>query len=210
MTAVDVSGHMRNHWWWRPGWRTGRSMYTFHITFAGQSRLHELVTVYQDALVSLPGLDPIPMQWLHLTMQGIGFTDEVSSQDIAAIAEAARERLATQPPVPLVVGPALADPEAIMLTVHPDAALDPVRTAVRAAIAEVWGPSQVPEGEDWTPHISMAYSHTTDPAAPYIDAISTVSPAPAELTVPSVQLIELKRDTHLYQWATKADVPLGE
>jgi 2'-5' RNA ligase len=184
-------------------------MYTFHVTFAAQPRLHELVTVYQDALAPLPGLDPIPMQMLHLTMQGIGFTDEVPSQDIAAIAEAALQRLAAQPPVPLVIGPALVDPEAIMLPVHPDAALDPVRAAVRAAIADVRGPSQVPEGEEWTPHISMAYSHTTDPAAPYIDAITAVSPAPAELTVPSVQLIELNRDTHLYQWVTKADVPLG-
>lgn len=209
MTAAGVSGHMRDHWWWRPGWRTGRSMYTFHVTFAAQPRLHELVTVYQDALAPLPGLDPIPMQMLHLTMQGIGFTDEVPSQDIAAIAEAALQRLAAQPPVPLVIGPALVDPEAIMLPVHPDAALDPVRAAVRAAIADVRGPSQVPEGEEWTPHISMAYSHTTDPAAPYIDAITAVSPAPAELTVPSVQLIELNRDTHLYQWVTKADVPLG-
>jgi hypothetical protein len=75
---------MREHWWWRPGWRIGRCMYTWHVTFAAQPRLRDLVTVYQDALAPLPGLDPIPMQWLHLTMQGIGFTDEVSSQDIAA------------------------------------------------------------------------------------------------------------------------------
>jgi 2'-5' RNA ligase len=209
VTAADVSRHMRDHWWWRPGWRIGRSMYTFHVTFAAQPRLHDLVAVYQDALASLPGLDPIPMQWLHLTMQGIGFSDEVPTQDIAAIAEAAQQHLAAQPPVPLVIGPALVDPEAIMLTVHPDAALDPVRAAVRAAIADVWGSSRVPEGEDWTPHISMAYSHTTDAAAPYIDAISTVSPAPAELTIPAIQLIELNRDTHLYQWVTRADVPLG-
>jgi 2'-5' RNA ligase len=209
MTAASGSGHMRDHWWRRPGWRTGRSWYARHVTLPSQPRLHELVAVYQDALASLPGLDPIPMQWLHLTMQGIGFTDQVTSQDITAIAEAAKQRLATQPPVPLVIGPALVDAESIMLTVHPAAALDPVRAAVRAAIADVRGPSQVPEGEDWTPHISMAYSHTTDPAAPYIDAISTVSPAPAEPTIPSVQLIELNRDTNLYQWATKADVPLG-
>ena len=55
-------------------------------------------------------------------MQGIAFTDEVSLQDIADIAEAARKRLATQQPVPLSVGPAFVDPEAILLQVSPASA----------------------------------------------------------------------------------------
>src|SRR6202035_5627646 len=75
-----VSGdaeRMRDHWWWRPGWRPGRRMYAWHFTFDGETALHELVDVYQQRLAGLPGLDPIPRQWLHLTTQGIGFTDEV-------------------------------------------------------------------------------------------------------------------------------------
>jgi 2'-5' RNA ligase len=205
----DLPDRMRDHWWWRPGWRAGRSMYTWHVTFEGQPELHELVEGYQKALAPLPGLDLIPIRWLHLTMQGIGFTDEVAPQDAADIAEAARERLATCQPVPLSIGRAMVDPEAILLDVSPPDALNPVRAGVRAAIADVRGASRVPETETWTPHISIAYSNSDGPAVPYAEALSTVTTTPIDLIVSAVHLIQLSRDTHLYQWITKAEVPLS-
>jgi 2'-5' RNA ligase len=209
MSDVDLPGRMRDHWWWRPGWRAGRSMYTWHVTFDGQPELHELVKNYQKALAPLRGLDVIPIRWLHLTMQGIGFTDEVTPQDASDIAEAAREHLATCQPVSLSIGPAQVDPEAILLDVSPSGALNPVRDGIRAAIADVRGKSRVPETEEWTPHISIAYSNSDGPAAPYIEALSTATNAPVDLTVSAAHLIKLSRDTHLYQWETKAEVPLS-
>jgi len=209
MSDNDLPGRMRDHWWWRPGWRAGRSMYTWHVTFEDQTELHELVKSYQKALAPLPGLDLIPIRWLHLTMQGIGFTDEVAPQDAADIAEGARERLATCQPVSLSIGSAQVDPEAILLHVSPSGALNPVRDGVRAAIADVRGGSRVPETEYWAPHISIAYSNSDGPAAPYAEALSTATSAPVDLTVSAVSLIQLSRDTHLYQWTTKAEVPLS-
>jgi 2'-5' RNA ligase len=206
MSVIGPSDHMRNHWWWRPGWRVGRSMYTWHVTFDDQSQLHELVSAYQSALSSLPGLDLIPERWLHLTMQGIGFTDEVSEREIADIADAARKHLANQRPVSLTVGPASVDPEAIMFEVMPTDALSPVRSAIRAAISDVRGAAGVPETEEWTPHISLAYSNNDGIAAPYVAAVDSVSNPPVTLTISKVHLIELNRDTRLYQWITKAEV----
>jgi 2'-5' RNA ligase len=209
MSSAGWPDRMRDHWWWRPGWRAGRRMYTWHVTFDDQPQLHKLVRSYQAALAPLPGLDLIPMRWLHLTMQGIAFTDEVSLQDVADIAEAARKRLATQQPVALSAGPAAVDPEAIMLDVSPAGALDPVRTGIRTAIADVEGAARVPEAETWTPHISIAYSNSDGPATPYAEAFSTVTQTPIHLTVSAVHLIELSRDTHLYQWTTKAEALLS-
>ena len=34
---------VRNHWWWRPGWRTGRHFYACHLTLDDQPQLRELV-----------------------------------------------------------------------------------------------------------------------------------------------------------------------
>ena len=209
MSAIGPSDHMRDHWWWRPGWRVGRSMYTWHVTFDDQPQLHELVSAYQSALSSLPGLDLIPERWLHLTMQGIGFTDEVSEREIADIADAARKRLANQRPVPLTVGRASVDPEAIMFDVTPTDALSPIRSAIRAAISDVRGAAEVPESEEWTPHISLAYSNSNDVAAPYIAAIDSVSNPPVTLTISKAHLIELNRDARLYQWTTEAEVPFS-
>jgi hypothetical protein len=209
MNAIGPDDHMRDHWWWRPGWHVGRRMYTWHITFDDQPQLHELVKAYQAALTSLSGLDLIPAPWLHLTMQGVAFTDEISWQEVADIIEAARERLAAQHSVSLTAGPALVDPEAIMLGLSSGEALYPVRNNIRAAIAEVRGAAKVPEAEQWNPHISIAYSNGDGTAACYIEALQTVRCFPASLTVPAVHLIELSRDTHLYQWTAKAEIPLA-
>lgn len=200
---------MRDHWWWRPGWHIGRRMYTWHITFDGQISLHGLVKNYHAALAPLSGLDLIPIRWLHLTTQGIAFTDEISQQEIAGIVEAARKRLSTQHPVSLTAGPAIVDPEAIMLELSSANALHSVRDGLRAAIADVRGMAKVPEADQWSPHISLAYSNSDGLAAPYIEALQTVTRSPADMTVSAVHLIELSRDTHLYQWTTTAEVPLA-
>jgi hypothetical protein len=184
-------------------------MYTWHITFDGQSPLHELVKAYQAALTPLSGLDLIPIRWLHLTMQGVAFTDEISWQEVADIIDAARMHLATQHSVSLAAGPAFVDPEAIMLELPSANALYPVRKSIRAAIAEVRGAANVPEAEQWNPHISLAYSSSDGPAAPYVKALQTVAHSPTDLTITAVHLIELSRDTHLYQWVTKAEIPLA-
>jgi hypothetical protein len=143
--------HMRNHWWWRPGWRLGRRLYTWHLTFddqtveQGRETLHQVVREYQARLSELPGLDLVPAKWLHITMQGLGFVDEVSAGEVQQIAAAVRRRCADLARLRLRLGPAVLDPEAIMLPVAPADAVRQLRTAMRAGIAEVWGVNRVPE-----------------------------------------------------------------
>ena len=86
---------LRDHWWWRPGMRPGRRFYTVHATFADQPLMQELAAKATERLAGLPGLDLVPGEWLHLTMQGIGFADEVGDADLKAIMTAARLRLAS-------------------------------------------------------------------------------------------------------------------
>ena len=65
----------RDHWWWRPGWRPGRSLYTWHFLMDGQPALHEFTRRVHADLHTVPVLDPIPLQWLHLTTQDVAFAD---------------------------------------------------------------------------------------------------------------------------------------
>lgn len=199
---------MRDHWWWRPGWRVGRRMYTFHTTFQDQPALHRLVAAYQAPLSALNGLDLIPYQWLHLTMQGIGFTDEVSGADIAAIAKAATARLESIEPVELTFNRPVTDPEALQFHVQPADGMRGIRLAVRQAIADVWGAERVPDSEQWTPHVSIAYSNSDGPIEPYAKALDSVQAEPVTITVRRIQLIVLDRDEHVYRWTTKANIPL--
>jgi 2'-5' RNA ligase len=137
---------MRDHWWWRSGWRVGRSFYTWHVTFDDQPAAHQLAADYTPMLKDLSTLDPIPVRWLHLTMQGIGFTDEVDRADVDTIVAAVRDRCTELAPFTITLGPARVDPEALMLPVRPTEPVARLRATIRAAIADVWGGGQWARG----------------------------------------------------------------
>ena len=199
---------VRDHWWWRPGWRVGRRFYTWHLTFDRQDELHALVAAYQSELAELPGLDLIPREWLHLTMQGVGFTDEVSDQDGRAIADAARRRLAQLPPARLTFNRAVVRPEAIALPPEPVDAVRAIRSTIREAIADVWGADRVPEPtEGFHPHVSMAYINTAGLSAPIVAALDRVTVAPVSVMVAEASLIVLGRDSRVYQWTDQDTAP---
>jgi 2'-5' RNA ligase len=200
----------RDHWWWRPGWRPGRSFYTWHILVEDQPAIHEYARQIQPELAATGALGPIPLEWLHMTLQGVGFTDEVSEQALQEIAAAVSERVAGLGPVPVKLGPPVVDPEGVNLPVQPAEAVDVVRRAVRAGIAEVWGAERVPEAEaGFTPHVSLAYSHTSGrPLAPIQGVLERHAAAlPAVLT--RVSLIDINRDDRVYVWRLLQQTPFG-
>ncbi|WP_235497567.1 2'-5' RNA ligase family protein [Frankia sp. R43] len=165
---------------------------------------------YYRAFLDLPTLDPVPDVGLHLTMQGVGFADEVTETDLAAIIDAARIRLSNLAPFDLVLGPVDADPEAVMLQVAPWAPLDSVRVAARSAIGAVWGLGRVPDRADgFTPHVSVAYSGADAPAELLRQRLTEAEPKTVRTRVAAVQLINLNRDEQVYRWSTVATLPLG-
>ncbi len=80
-------------------------MYTWHITF--DQPIHSGPGGPRTGQAHRPARTrPVPGRWLHLTAQGVGFTDTVTDADIAAIIAAARDRLAAVEPPTGTVGPA--------------------------------------------------------------------------------------------------------
>jgi 2'-5' RNA ligase len=200
---------VRNHWWWRPGWRAGRSFYTWHLTFVGQPDVDRLAAHYHAVLRDLPGVDPVPVEWLHLTMQGLGFTDELATGQVDKVVAAVRDRLAALSPFELTLGPVRVDPEALLLDAEPAGAIRDLRLAIRAGIADTWGADRVPEAEaPFTPHVSIGYISADGPAAPFV-AVLDASPATGRATVTEAQLIVLNRDSGMYTWRPYATAELG-
>jgi hypothetical protein len=206
MSSDPMSPHatqLRNHWYWRPGWNPNRRFYTWHLTFEGQDELHRLVSTYQDALRDVPGLDLIPLRWLHLTTQGVGSTDEVQPDQARAIAIAVGRRLGEIPPTKLTFHRPVIRTEALALRPAPTQALVIIRDVIRDGIATVWGEDGVPEtGNRFDPHLSLAYANTDAPTDTAFHALSSVSPEPVHVTIKEASLIVLCRDDHLYRWDT--------
>lgn len=164
--------------------------YTWHLTFDGQHELHQLVSAYQQALSDVPGLDLIPLRWSHLTMQGVGFTDEVHPDQARAIAKAASQRLAELPPVELIFHRPVIRPEAIALPPVLSQALVTIRDAIRDDIAAVWGDDGVPEtGNRFEPHLSLAYVNADGSADTTLQALTSTNLEPVQMTVKQATLI---------------------
>lgn len=204
---------LSNHWWWRPGWRVGRRLYACHVTFPEPGPLHDLVRDLQAPLRDFGELDLIPERWLHLTLQGIAFTDELSEAETRAIRDALIAVLAARrPPVVRFHLPTVR-PEAIYLTAEPVEPLRAVRRAVRGAIASVVGRHRVPGSESdvvtYRPHVNIAYSAAKQAAAPIREALAAVAPEPVEVTIGALHLLEYHRDHRMYQWTSATPVPLG-
>lgn len=206
---------LRNHWWPRPGWRPGRTMCTWHLTFDHATQLHELVSAYQAALAPLTGLNPVPLQWLHLTIQGIGYADELSPGQLDDIVEAVRHELATMPTFKLTFHHAVIRDEAIALPPTPVDPLHELLTRLRRGISSATsapvhtGPEQA---HGFHPHVTIAYSHTNAAARPYAKLLSNVKESFATVPVSKVALIKQERllePDWLYRWTTHSLTPLS-
>jgi 2'-5' RNA ligase len=206
--AFQQLSHLTEHWYWRPGWARGRSFYAWHLTFEHAAELHRLVLQLQSGLTT-PALDPVPSDGLHLTMQGIGFVDEVSDEDIAAIIEAARRRCRSLAPFDLTLGPVDPDSEGIGLLVNPWAPVERVRLTIRKAIADVWGADGVPEPADgFRPHVTLAYSAADAPTDELCQRLAQLrTTLPVTVKVNQAQLIRLNRDEREYRWDPVTSVP---
>jgi 2'-5' RNA ligase len=200
---------MVDHWWQRPGRRPDREVYHWHMLFHDQPAVRELAAQAQDRLLGLPGLDLVPLRWLHLTTYIVGFVDEVPNTKIHAMVGEARRRLAGIPPISVDLGRVFYHPEAVTLVVEPVEVLDPVLDAVRAASESV-GCIGHTDTNPWQPHISVAYSNGVSPAAPIIAALGRSLP-PIQATIKSVSLVAQSQVGKTWQWRPAAEVLfLGE
>ncbi|MGV9309837.1 2'-5' RNA ligase family protein [Nonomuraea sp. NPDC004354] len=207
-SATMNDEQMANHWWWRPGWKQGRRFYAWHFTFDDQPEVHRLAQQYREGLAGVPGLDLVPDQWLHLTMQGLGFVDEVPEEDVHAIIKTATTRLAGIASFDITLGRPRVTPEAIRWEAVPDDPPAAVRDAIRAAIGDVW--PHVPEpAEGFAAHVSIAYSNADGSVSPVSTALAAIEAPPAVARMRNAELIVLGRDRRMYEWETFATVPLG-
>lgn len=201
---------VRNHARWRPGWYAGRTGYAWLLPLANQPGLRKLVNDYQYALRDLPGFDLVPLEWMHILVQEIGFTDEVDESQLEPLLAAARTRLASVLPLTLAFHHAVVLPESLSLPAEPQSTVLELRGAVREVTAEVIGELKLPaEPEDIDKHVSLAHSTTDGPAIFAIATLGSTAVEPSVAKVPALSLVKLNRDHSCSEWETIAEVSLG-
>jgi 2'-5' RNA ligase len=192
---------LRSHWSEMPEWGQGRSLWAMYFTFGEEVQLHRLVADYQNQLREIDGIDLIARNWLHLTMQGIGFTDEVPLDLVNRILKRA-EKLKL--PRPGTVGPPLLDLDAIAMPVAPISGLVNLRQGLLSIATDVLGaraPYRLPEPVGgFSPHISIGYANTEVPAAHLIPRLERVQHHHVEIRFSHISLLRLYRSSRQWHW----------
>jgi 2'-5' RNA ligase len=116
-----------------------------------------LAEAVHDAAHGVEGVVLVPREQLHLTIRAVGFqvlsvqrADDVTRESIASTANYAASALKAMPPVDVTVGPVNVFPDALVLEVRHDGALDVLRERL-SAIVESPDPFPV-----FLPHVTVA------------------------------------------------------
>jgi 2'-5' RNA ligase len=199
---------MIDRWEKRAEPKPGEGTIYWHILFQEQPQVRQLAQYAQTRLAHFSGLHMTPAKWLHMTTLIVGSTEQIPDGDIPKLTDEASRTLSEVPPITVSLGRVLYHPEAIMLGVVPEDALGPVFTALKSATKIVTGQGGLNEPTSWTPHITLCYSTSRQPAEPLIAALGRELP-PCDITVDSVSLVIQDGPERLWHWSPVATVPFG-
>jgi 2'-5' RNA ligase len=138
----------------------------------------------------------VPDEWLHLTIQGVGWSDELTDNDRDKVVQSVTQQLGDFGDFVIQLGSPLVKGEALVLPATPTDILHELRNRLRTAIAAALGrPAPIADEQTngFLPHVSVAYAHCDADAMPYTAALNTVSPVTARATVRHVAFIRQER-----------------
>ncbi|MGC4957897.1 2'-5' RNA ligase family protein [Actinomadura citrea] len=190
---------MINRWQNREEPGPGQGTLYWHILVGDRPEARDLAHTAQKRLAGFHGLHMTPPEWLHITTLVVGPTDEITPDQQHEVLTAASELLAELPPVTVKLSRIIYHPEAIAVAVQPTDDLKQIRNAVQTATHKVIGHEGHTEGTQWTPHMTLAYSETEQPAEPLITALGKELPT-GEFTLKTVTLVAQQGPERLWDW----------
>lgn len=174
----------------------------WHMLMRDHPEVADLARQARQRLAGFSGLHFTPLEWLHMTMFVTGPADQFSAGQLQQMIQTAGQLLADTPPITVTLGRVGYHPEAIVLKVTPTEALTTIHDAARIATAQAYGTShQDGAQQDWTPHVTICYSTSIQPAAPIIDALGLQLPS-REIQIGALSLVIQRGPERDWNWTT--------
>jgi 2'-5' RNA ligase len=198
---------MVNHWD-RADWWPGRTAYYWYLTWANSPEVRSMAERCQEPFRDNPAFDVVKPQALHMTLDRVGFTEDLTGAQIDQVTARARQVASHLTAFKVQLGPLAGSAGALSFSAKPFAQLDSLRRAMNAATAEVV--SDVSTDLRFRPHVGVAYCNTPIPAAPVIDTVRRLRAVPTtEADVRTVALVRLTRQERAYEWEPHEVLQLG-
>lgn len=196
---------MSNHWD-RPGWGAHDRTYYWMLTFPAATDLIAEARACQQHLAH-HGLDPVPEDGLHITMNRIGSLQDIPRVGVDELARQAAARVGG--PFEVQAHPMAGSRGAIRFTVTPWSSLVRLHVALGQAAHAAGIPVRGRPTGLFRPHLGILYCPADRPAAPVIRSVAALRQRqPIPLKVESVELVELRRERRTYRWNVIHTVPL--
>jgi 2'-5' RNA ligase len=206
--AFSQLSRMKNHWD-RADWHPGRTGYYWYLTFDDDaSALRTMAAACQRALAANPAFDLVPLGELHMTLDRVGFDDELPEDAVADIEQRAEAAAASLEPFTMQVGPLAGSAGALSFSAAPYDRLNDLRGTLNSATSAVLG--RVTKDDDhFRPHVGIAYCNSSLPLAPIIETVRSLrSLSPVHCRVGQVSLVRLTRLDRAYRWTTRRALAL--
>jgi 2'-5' RNA ligase len=158
-------------------WTRGRDRYLAFLIRLTDSEVRAYLREVVHAIEHIPGVEPYPEDYWHITIKGIGFEtdspdqpDDVATAGVARISETGRSIFDRQPAFEVTVGAPNAFPEVVFAEVRDSLLVRELNKQVFEALPHI---VRYPfDGEVFLPHISIARFTSNSALAPLKDALA--------------------------------------
>lgn len=194
-TGLDC---LENHWSLK-AWPPEYAAYYWYLTFDSDA-LRALAEQCQQRLDSTY-LDPVPPEWLHMTLLKVGSDKAVDVGELPSFVSAARTRLTDFDAFSLQVGPLSGSRSALRFSVTPWDQLSALHSLLRQSVIDVNSTASPKQTEHFRPHLGIAYNNHrrwSDTVVAEVEALREIEPVGVEVS--QVKLVRLKRVDHQYRW----------
>lgn len=193
---MTLPEQMTDRWARRADPPPGQHTLYWHVLMGHDAEVTDLANEARQRLAAFDGLHMTPPHRLHMTTLEVGAANTVTSKQLRQMTSSAAKDLARIGPITVRLGKVLYHPEAIMLAVTPAAALAPLRQAAISAAGSLRRKAPLPF---WTPHITLCYSTSEQPAQPIIKALGTQLPE-REIHVQALSLVIQDGPERQWNW----------
>ncbi|AXK36575.1 hypothetical protein DVA86_32370 [Streptomyces armeniacus] len=193
----------------RHPWPPGRRDLHWHLLPPPDAR-DQLGEPYQ-ALTHQPGLEPVPPEWLHVTVLHAGPQRDASQQEITEMTARVREAVARTGPVTLTFARPAIGTVAIERAARPGTPARRLWDVTWTATTDVVGQRWPLQPTTYYPHVSLAYAGER---AQHADRgtlkqrLADIDGGEVTLTFDTLALVSQWHDGRHIVWEHLADVPL--
>ena len=205
---LETAEFLREHRSWRPDWAMDRTLLWWYLTFERESALESLMAEIDPILGTRESVDPVPVRWLHLTLEEVGPPEEVTAASKRSLLDEAADRTADIAPLRVSLGPVSTTRDAVVLQAGPATALSALRQRLAAVTASVLGRRR--ENHDaacFRPHVTVGYVNRECERTGVVHGLDeSVPDLPREVVVPEVTLAAVTRRNGFYEWRPEGSV----